>query len=207
MLIAPRVSIFCKMSGVFLLISLFASCAPKPTVYDGASWEMSIDQVKALYKTEAYGNGVEELIYRKLIPGLNVEAGITYKFDASTGLKEIKILTDRLPYNIDPNDAASLFRGVEIDHVSRSDEHFFFDTTGARLLQESYNRPSSAMGTMFRYMYDRVYQTPQANIRIRLVCEHVMGYSFFDEVSFLPPGWIWSDTPSDRRLNQDTKSP
>ena len=195
-----------KKLGILLLVAFLSSCTQKPVVYDGATWGMSIDDVKGLYKTESYGNGIDELEYRTLIPGLGVDADVTYKFDARTGLKEIEVSTDDISGKVDFADPAALFRGEEITRLANTDEHLYFDTTYAQLADEAYNLPDPVFND-FRFVYDRIYTTPTASIRARLVCQRgIGGYRFYDKVTFLPPGWTWRDKPSDLKTAARTKS-
>jgi hypothetical protein len=183
---------------VIVLIAMSIHCnikniASKPKIYNGAVWGMSMTEVQSLYKTMPYNMESDKLEYEEYLHGANIRGIVTYRFDATMGLKKIEI------------EANSIQSGNDKD--IQNFESFFLDKQSLKLIDEATNFRSDKFASydMEHKIYDRIYSSDNANIRSSLEKVHSMSYYYRANLQWIPASWKYSDTPSEQKAASSTK--
>jgi len=202
-----------------LLIPLLESCSRQGLVtFDGVSWGMSRDEVRlSLQKSDVsllykkghplmdedgnYSMSQDELMYQRNFPNPDVDCTVSYYFGKENQLERIEISTaeiwDRTCPECPPNPEFKLFSDKKRFGVFEgTTKAMLFDTTQAELIDEARNYPDSIYSHN-KYAYDEIYKTPNANVRIQLVCtDGGFGVAFQERFILIPPDQMWTNKPS-----------
>ena len=142
-----------KLLSLIFCSLIVSSCNTKPTIYNGAQWGMSIEDVQQLYKVHPENPGPASLHYTETFKNSNAHYEVTYEFDATKGLNQISI------------SATSINSDINKENDLKNFETFFINKQQVRLVDEALDFSLTELGSKTPYIYDRIYASSEANIR------------------------------------------
>jgi hypothetical protein len=205
-----------------------ASCSRQPVVFDGVSWGMSKNEVRTRLRESDislfYEKGhpimdedgnfsmfEDELMYIRQIPGEDVKFTVRYYFGKDNELNKMDFDTgeiwDRTSPVSPPNPQFKTFADKKrFRKFEGQIKALLFDTTNAELVDEAYNFPDPDYSEI-RIVYDKIYKTPNANIRVKLKRSDDIGIYFGEELTLVPSDQMWRNMPSETKAAAKKKSP